>query len=547
MNNFRKKTALMSLTLTEMGDYKKCIVSGAARFGWRLTYMMRKTINFSAVGFAGLLIFSVGERIASAQTRVSIGVTETIETYNPYGDSVSLLYGIYSEITGPFCTYNFDKGDFEGRLAERWKIENPTTWVFYLNKNYKFNDGSPVTADDVVHSVITRVINDPQSKQKASVAPSITKAEAIDKYTVKFITDKPTAPLLSFVCDRLIVTSKAMYDKYGREAADKEHMMGAGPYRLKELIPGQRLVIAKRPDHPEAKKNPSAPDEIVYRVMRETEQRVTALLNDEIQIAQFIPPHLRQRVEKTPNLRIAAVDSVEIMFLAMQPKPPFDKKEVRQAVCHAINRDQIISTILEGFASRLDGPIGPGQYGYDPNLKPKMNYDPERSKKLLAQAGFPNGVDVELQTPVGRYTLDKQLTEAMVPMLNAVGIRARLLTPEWATLWANVQKGTVPFYYMGRGSVQDPSAALHQYFTAETPRIGYSNPKLDQILDKELGEFDPKKRKQYLSQAMSIITEDAPACFMWRHKLLWGLNNRVQYKPLPDGRIFGVEMKMVKK
>jgi peptide/nickel transport system substrate-binding protein len=510
--------------------------------------MTRKIIKLFVIGFAGLLIFSASESIARAQTRVSIGVTETIETYNPYGDSVSLLYGIYSEITGPFCSYNFDKGDFEGRLAERWKIENPTTWVFYLNKNYKFNDGSPVTADDVVHSVMTRVVKDPQSKQKASVAPSIVKAEVVDKNTVKFITDKPTAPLLSFVCDRLIITSKAIYDKYGREAADKEHMLGAGPYRLKELIPGQRLVIAKRPDHPEAKKNPRAPDEIVYRVMRETEQRVTALLNDEIQIAQFIPPHLRQRVEKTPSLRIAAVDSVEIMFLAMQPKPPFDKKEVRQAVCHAINRDQLISTIMEGFASRLDGPIGPGQYGYDPNLKPKMNYDPEVSKKLLAQAGFPNGVDVELQTPVGRYTLDKQLTEAMIPMLNAVGIRAKLLTPEWATLWANVQKGTVPFYYMGRGSVQDPSAALHQYFhTGETPRIGYSNPKLDEALDKEQREFDPKKRKQYLLQAMSILTEEAPACFMWRHKLLWGLNKRVEYKPLPDGRIFGMEMKMVKK
>src|ERR1700693_6265527 len=74
-----------------------------------------------------------------AQTRVSIGVTETIETHNPYGDSVSLLYGIWSEVTGPFCTYNFSKGDFEGRLAERWKVENPTSWIFYLNKNYKFN------------------------------------------------------------------------------------------------------------------------------------------------------------------------------------------------------------------------------------------------------------------------------------------------------------------------------------------------------------------------------------------------------------------------
>ncbi|MGZ8426293.1 MAG: ABC transporter substrate-binding protein [Candidatus Binatia bacterium] len=484
---------------------------------------------------------------ADSQTRITVGVTETIETHNPYGDSVSLLYGIWSEITGPFCTYNYAKGDFEGRLAEKWKVENPTTWIFSLNKNYKFNDGSPVSADDVVHSIVNRVIKDPQSKQKASVAPSVVNAEAIDKLTVKITTDKPTAPLLSFFCDRLIITSKAMFDKYGRDVADKDHMIGAGPYRLKELIPGQRMVLAKNPNHPEVKRNPRAPDEVVYRIMREPEQRVTALLNDEIQIGQFVPPHMRQRVETNKSLRITAVDSVEIMFLAMQPKPPFDKKEVRQAVCQAINRDQIVATLLESFASRLDGPIGPGQYGYDPTLKPKLNYDPEKAKKLLAQAGFPNGIDAELQTPVGRYTLDKQLTEAMIPMLNAVGIRAKLATPEWATLWANVQKGTVPFYYMGRGSVQDPSAALHQYFhTGETPRIGYSNPKVDELLDKEQQEFDPKKRRQYLSQAMSLITEDAPACFMWRHKLLWGLHSRVDYKPLPDSRVYAIDMAVKK-
>lgn len=505
--------------------------------------MLNRVKQCSLLAFSAAAIVFGDSNPGAAQTRVSIGVTETIETHNPYGDSVSLLYGIWSEITGPFCTYNYSKGDFEGRLAERWKVENPTTWLFYLNKNYQFNDGSPVTADDVVHSIMNRVIKDPQSKQKASVAPSVVNAEVVDKHTLKVTTDKPTAPLLSFFCDRLIVTSKAVFDKYGRDVADKEHMIGAGPYRLKELIPGQRLVIAKNPKHPEAKKNPRAPDEVVYRVMREPEQRVTALLNDEIQVGQFVPPHMRARVEGNKNLKITAVDSVEIMFLAMQPKPPFDKKEVRQAVCHAINRDQIIGTLLEGFASRLDGPLGPGQYGYDPNLKPKLNYDPERAKRLLAQAGFPNGIDAELQTPVGRYTLDKQLTEAMIPMLNNAGIRAKLATPEWATLWANVQKGTVPFYYMGRGSIQDPSAALHQYFhTGETPRIGYSNPKVDELLDKEQQEFDPKKRRQYLSQAMSIITEDAPACFMWRHKLLWGLNNRVDYKPLPDSRVYAIDM-----
>ena len=168
---------------------------------------------------------------ATAQTRVTVGVTETIETYNPYGDSVSLLYGIWSEVTGPFCTYSYAKADFEGRLAEKWKVENPTTWIFTLNKNYKFNDGSPVTADDVVHSIMNRVIKDLQSKQKASVAPSVVNAEALDKFTVKVTTDQPTAPLLSFFCDRLIITSKAMFDKYGREVADKTYS-GPGDYSL---------------------------------------------------------------------------------------------------------------------------------------------------------------------------------------------------------------------------------------------------------------------------------------------------------------------------
>ncbi len=99
-----------------------------------------RTLRDFVITFAAVALTMCSASFAVAQTRVSVGVTETIETHNPYGDSVSLLYGIYSEITGPFCTYNYAKGDFEGRLAEKWKTENPTTWIFTLNKNYKFND-----------------------------------------------------------------------------------------------------------------------------------------------------------------------------------------------------------------------------------------------------------------------------------------------------------------------------------------------------------------------------------------------------------------------
>jgi peptide/nickel transport system substrate-binding protein len=499
----------------------------------------------SAVAITWLIVASTIP-LANGQTRVSIGVTETMETYNPYGDSVSLLYGIWCQVMGCLGIYHFDKGEYEGMLAERWEVKDPNNWIFHLRKNLRFHDGSRLTAADVVHS-FNRIRTDPQSKQKQNIAP-IASITAIDDYTVRFTTKEPTAPLLEYLFDRFIITSKAVYDKYGPEVADRKYPIGAGPYKFKELIPGQRFVISKNLDYAGMKEKRQAPDEMVFRIMREPEQRVTALLNGEIQIAQFIPPHLRERVERNPNTKITAVDSVEIMFLAMSPKfKPWDNKLLRQAVCYAIDRDTIIATLLKGEATRLDGPIGPGQYGYNSNLRPKYEYNPDKARQLVKQAGFPNGVDVEFYTPVGRYTLDKQIAEAIVPMLHAVGIRAKLQTPEWATLWANVQAGKVPFYYMGRGSVVDPSVALSQYFeTGGSPRIGYSNPKLDELLVLERKTFDPTKRKKALSDAMRLITEDAPAHFLWRHQMLYGIAKNIDYKPTASGRIFGDEVRVLR-
>lgn len=507
---------------------------------------MWQNVKILLAGALALILVNTRTPPAEAQTRVSIGVTETMETFNPYGDSVSLLYGIWCQVMGCLGTYDFDKGEYEGMLAERWEVKDPNTWIFHLRRDIRWHDGTPLTAEDVVHS-FNRVRNDPQSKQKQNIAP-IAAASAVDKHTVQFTTKEPTAPLLEYLFDRLIITKKAIYDQYGPDAADRKHPIGAGPYKFKELIPGQRFVVTKNLDYPGMKEKRQAPDELIFRVMREPEQRVTALLNGEIQIAQFIPPHLAERVEKNPGTKIVATDSVEIMFLAMSPKfKPWDSKLLRQAVGYAIDRDKIIATLLKGQATRLDGPIGPGQYGYDPNLQPKYRYDPERARQLVKQAGFPNGVEVDYYTPVGRYILDKQISEAIVPMLHAAGIRARLQTPEWATLWANVQAGKVPFYYMGRGSVVDPSVALSQYFeTGISPRIGYANPKLDRLLATERQTFDPAKRKKVLAEAMGLITEEAPAHFLWRHQMLYGTARNIEHKPTPSGRMFGAEIRVLR-
>ncbi len=483
--------------------------------------------------------------MVQAQTRVFFGVTETSETYNPYGDSNSLMYGIWCQVYGCLIDYDFEKGRYVPNLAERWEVKDPNTWLFYLRKDAKFHNGQPLTAADVLHSY-NRVKTDPQSKQRQNVRP-IAEVEALSKHTVKITTKRPIAPLLAYLT-QFIITSKAIYDKYGPQVADRKYPFGAGPYKLKELIPGQRIVIAKNLDYPGMKEKKEAPDEVIFRIMREPEVRATALLNGEIEVAQRIPPHLARSLEKDPNIKVVPVASVEIMFLGMSPKhKPWDNKLLRQAVAYAIDRDTIIATILEGRATRLDGPLGPGQYGYNPNLQPRYKYDPEKARRLVIQAGFPNGVDVDFYTSVGRYTMDKQIGEAIVPMLRAVGIQAKLHTPEIATYWANIQKGRVPFYYWGRGGVIDPSPALAQYFgTGVSPRIGYSNPEVDRLLALERKTFDPVKRKEILFRAMSIITEDAPAHFMWRQNVLFGISKKVDFKPRPDNRIFAEKIRVLR-
>ena len=486
-----------------------------------------------------------GSKKASAAGQVAIGVTETIASFNPYADSISMGYAIWCQVYGCLGLYDYEKADYVGMLAERWEIDknDKNIWTFHLKQGAKRqHDGKELTAEDVVHSV-NRINTDPQSKQKQNTSP-IKEIVALDNYTVKIVTKEPTASLLEFIFDRVIITGKDLYDKYGARDADRKYPWGWGPYKLKELVIGQRIALEKELGHPDVK--PENPDTLIFNIMREPEQRVTALLNNEIQIAQFVPPHLAERVKSAPNAELHPASSVEIMFLAMSPKyKPWDNPKLRQALCYAIDRDLIIKNVLKGQADRLDGPIGPGQYGYDPEYAKKnltIPYDPAKARELLKASGY-NNEPVYLDTPVGRYINDKEVTEAMIPMLNAVGINAKLRTPEWATLWADVQRGKTPFYYMGRGSVVDPSPALSQYFeTGGSPRIGISDPQIDKTLAAERVTFDPTDRKKALNTAFKAIEDAAPACFMWRHQMLYGEAKNIVHKVDPGGRIFGTKI-----
>jgi peptide/nickel transport system substrate-binding protein len=280
--------------------------------------------------------------------------------------------------------------------------------------------------------------------------------------------------------------------------------------------------------------------------MREPEVRATALLNNEVQIAE-LTPLLVDRVKSAPNVDAKPGGALAIMFVAMNPLfKPWDNKLARQAVAYAIDRDAIINNILKGYAEKLEGPIGPGVYGYDPAVpKLRYTYDPNKAKELMAQAGYPNGIDVDNIASNGSLIADKEVNEAIGAMLTAVGLRMKITTPEPAKRTTDIESGQAPFYYQQRGSVRDPGGPLAQYIeTGASKRLNYSNPKIDELFKKERATFDEVERKKVLAELVELIQEEVPMYFLWRHKPIFGVAKSIDYTPRQDEGFYPSTIRM---
>jgi peptide/nickel transport system substrate-binding protein len=331
--------------------------------------------------------------------------------------------------------------------------------------------------------------------------------------------------------DRFIVTAADLYAKHGREA-DKKFAFGWGPYRLEEYQADRRVVIRKNPawTEPDGADTKNSPDVAIFQQMREPEQRVTALLNGEVQVARLIPPQLVRRLEGRSNVNVLKTVGIEVMFVAFNnTMAPWTDVRLRKAVAYAINRPLIVERLLGGYAQVQEGLIGPNQLCYTGAPDHANAFDPAKAKALLAEAGYRDGgPEIDFYTAVGRYISDRQIAEAVAQMLRQIGFKVKLHTPEYANFWADVRRGKTPMYYMGRGTVFDASDAAGQlYGTGGSPRVQYSNPKFDALLTAQYREADPQKRCAIWREMNQILIDDVPSHFMWTHTLVTGVRSNV--------------------
>jgi len=224
---------------------------------------------------------------------------------------------------------------------------------------------------------------------------------------------------------------------------------------------------------------------------------------------------------------------------------PFDNKLVRQAVNYAVDPSQVIKYIFEGNGYVMNGPMSGNVIGFDPKIK-RYSYDPKKAKALLAKAGFADGLEVKLYFSPDRYPKAREVCQVIADQLAKVGIKAELVSQEFAVFWSKegVNGGKLPFYYVGRPAI-DADTVYDQYFrSGVSPRIQYSNPEFDKLIDEEQKTGDPKKRIAILQRAGRILMEDAPFAPLYTLAEIYGVARNIIWKPRPDEKVLVTDMKI---
>src|SRR6266478_7810772 len=501
----------------------------------------RDFLKKSAALGAGAAIGSYLYRDASAASRDRITIYQNTgaDSINPYNQSSGSIYGNWQHVIEPLIELDYAKKAWVGVLADSWEFQGKR-WVFKLKKGIKFHNGAPLTSKDVVFSV-EKMRDEKGGSLQASNFNDVTEIQTPDDQTVIFVTKEPLAIFLDRLRNRFIL-SKVAGEKYGDQLY--QNLIGTGPYKFVSFQRGGNMVFTRNDDYWGGK---AAIKEVVFRKVTEDAARLAALESGQADFINAVPVHEVERLERHPRVRVDRIEGLEMYFLMMNvAHKPFDNKLVRQAANYSVDAPAIVKNIFDGIGYPVNGPVGANVIGADPKLK-RYPYDPQKAKQLLAQAGFPNGCDIQLYYSAGRYPKDKEVCQVVAAQMVKGGFRVELISQEWALFWdkQGVNGGKLLFYYIGRGSLTDADTLYDQYFrTGTTKRSNYSNPELDKLVEEQQKTPDMKKRTAILQQAGKIVMEEAPFVPLYNLADIYGVAKNVNWKLRPDEKVLAWDIKI---
>lgn len=439
-------------------------------------------------------------------------------------------------------------------LAVEWRALDPLTWEFRLRKGVKFHDGSDFTAEDVVFSLERPLGIKGSPGGFAAYVRAVVGKEIIDAHTLRLKTAAPYGALPEDINSILIVSKKAAGAASTGDFDAGRAMIGTGPYKFVRFARGDRVELVRHDAYWGARQ---PWDKVTLRILPSDPVRTAALLSGELDAIEHVPTADIAKLRKNPALRLAQTVSWRTLFLHLdqyrrQPptltaksgapldKNPFMDLRVRRAISKAINRQAIAERVMEGLALPAGNIVPPGVFGHNAELKPET-YDPDGAKKLLAEAGYPQGFAVTLSGPNNRYINDEQVLQACAQMLARIGIAVRVEAAPLSVFLGRVRNQEASFALIGWGSFA-ADLALRSLLASPNPEKGhgvwnwarYANPGLDRLIEQALGSVDIKKREALAREASAVAINDVALVPLHHQVVSWAMNKNVAYIPRID-------------
>ncbi len=523
--------------------------------------------HLRAAMLAGVILFTAVPGQAANFRWANDGDANSMD---PYTRSETFLLTFAQNFYDPLVRRNREL-KVEPALAERWEQPNPLTWRFHLRHGVKFHGGEAFTADDVVFSY--QRASGPGS-QINSYFQAVTEVKKIDDFTVDFITKVPD-PIFLEEITFWVIMSKAWCEannaaqptdltKTKEENFATRNANGTGPFILAVREPDRRTTMRNNPawwDKPEHNLT-----EVTFNVIGNAATRVAALLAGDVDMIYSVPPQDMERLGRTAGVKLLTAPELRTIFFGfdqsrpellksdVKGKNPFQDRRVRQAFYQAIDVKAIQARVMRNQSRPTGLMYGPGVNGFTEASDQRYPYDPEASKKLLAEAGYPNGFGVTLDCPNDRYVNDEPICQAVTAMLARANIRVTLAAQTRLKYFAEISNPDYRTSFYMLGWTPNTYDAHNPLFNLAGSRNGvrgvfndggYSNAAFDTLLDDMAVETDPAKRQQMIEAASKILYDDAAFIPMHQQTVVWAAKSNVDLQQLADNS-FPLRYVMVK-
>ncbi|WP_394121954.1 ABC transporter substrate-binding protein [Planococcus donghaensis] len=446
----------------------------------------------------------------------------------------------------------------EPMLATEWtESEDGLTYTFTLHEGVKFHDGTAFNADAVAFN-FTRWMNGGGDKfpmygtvfggYQGDEAHNIASVTAVDESTVEINLNNPQPTLLKdLALTPLSISSPAAIEESGDDY--RSNPVGTGPFIFQEWQPNERIVLEKNEDY----RVDGLPklEQVIFRTIPDNSSRLNALLSGEVDLITGLDSESYSQVEEDPELELFSRPPLNLGYLGMTlTHEPFGDPLVRQALSHAVNKEAMVEAFFGEGAIAAKNVIPPAVEGYNDDIEPYA-YDPERAKELLAEAGLPDGFEMELYAmPVSRpYMPDgAKVAEYLQSNFAAIGVEAEIVTFEWATYIEKAINGEADTFLLGWTGMNGDAdnfiyTLLHGDNVGSTNSTQYDNPELNAILDEARTITDQEARNELYREAQVILHEDPPIIpLVHTSPSLAGKENITGFDPHPTGRVITTEI-----